>query len=136
MKLCVGIDSVEYLADWQQRHSHRWPEGTTRHVTRMWPRREAEVLDGGSLYWVIKGHIQARQKILRLEEEIGDDGIRRCALVLQANPVRTVAAPRRPFQGWRYLPGEDAPRDMPKDRKNDSTLPPELAQALSEIGLH
>lgn len=136
VKLCVGAETVEDLADWQQRHGHLWPEGTTRHVTRMWPRREAEILAGGSLYWVIKGQVLARQRILRLEEAIGDDNIRRCALILEAGPVQTVAAPRRPFQGWRYLPEAEAPRDLPGKRENDSPLPPDLARALSDIGLH
>ena len=135
LKLCVGADSVEDLTDWQESQRGRWPEGRAMHVTRMWPKREAEVLGGGSLYWVIKGAVLCRQRLLGLEEMRGDDGILRCGLVLDAEVIRTEAAPRRPFQGWRYLNPEDSPRDLPKGRAADDALPPELAQALAEIGL-
>jgi hypothetical protein len=135
LKLCVGADSVEDLLDWQRSQRPQWPDGKAIHVTRMWPRREAEVLEG-SLYWVIKGVIQARQRILDLQEVNLGDGIPRCALVLDAEVIRTEAAPRRPFQGWRYLDPKDSPRDLPKGRAKDDPLPPKLAQALAELGLH
>lgn len=134
LKLCVGADSVEDLTRWYAAHRGSWPSGTTAHVTRMWPKREAELLDGGSLYWVIKGTILARQRLLRLEDRTGPDGIRRCALVLDAAVIRTEPALRRPFQGWRYLEPADSPRDL-TTRSTDDTLPPSLAQALADIGL-
>lgn len=135
LKLCVGADSVEDLTDWQDSQRGRWPPGCCVHVTRMWPKREAEVTNGGSLYWVIKGVILARQRILRLEEREGADGIRRCALVLDAEVIRTEPAPRRPFQGWRYLDPAESPRDLPKGREREEALPPDLAAALADIGL-
>jgi hypothetical protein len=135
LKLCVGATSVEDLLQWQASQRHHWPPGCAVHVTRMWPKREAEVTGGGSLYWVIKGIVLARQRILRLEEYNGQDGIRRCALVLDAEVIRTEAAPRRPFQGWRYLDAADAPRDLPKGRALEQALPQALALALAEIGL-
>jgi hypothetical protein len=135
IKLCVGAETVEDLTDWHRSHAHIWAAGTTEHVTRMWPKREAELLDGGSLYWVIKGVVLARQRLLRLEERRGADGIARCALVLDTQVIRTAAAPRRPFQGWRYLAPDDSPPDLPKGRAMDDALPPDLAQALAEIGL-
>ncbi len=133
MKLCVGIDSVEHLADYRTRTYA--PGEPNRHVTRMFPRRADEILRGGSLYWVIRGVIQARQKIIALEELIGDDGIRRCAVVMAPELVRTCAAQRRPFQGWRYLEPENAPADLPRARQSETTLPPELNAALAEIGV-
>ena len=135
IKLCVGAESVEDLTDWHRSHAHVWAKGTTEHVTRMWPKREAELLDGGSLYWVIKGAILVRQRLLRLEERRGSDGIARCALVLDADVIRTESALRRPFQGWRYLDPKESPRDLPSGRDADDALPPELARALAEIGL-
>jgi len=135
LKLCVGADSVEDLTDWHRAHAHVWAPGTTEHITRMWPKREAELLDGGSLYWVIKGVILARQRLLALEERRGGDGVARCALVLDPEVIRTEPAPRRAFQGWRYLDDADAPRDLPKGRAADDALPPELARALADIGL-
>ena len=133
IKLCVGADGPEDLLDWQQQ---RFGDGPARHVTRMWPRREAELLDGGSIYWVFKGVLLARQRILRLEEQIGQDEIRRCALVLDRELVRVAAVPRRPFQGWRYLPGGDAPPDLPPSRAEETALPPAIAAPLAEMGLH
>lgn len=132
MKLCVGCDDPAELAAWQKQ---RFADGPARHVTRMWPRREAELLEGGSIYWVFKGVMQARQPILGLEEVTGDDGIRRCALILDQGLVRTAAVPRRPFQGWRYLPGAEAPPDLPATRAEETALPPEIARALAEMGL-
>jgi hypothetical protein len=101
----------------------------------MWPKRETEILDGGSIFWVIKGVIQARQRILRMDEVIGEDGIRRCAIVLDPNLVRTQTALRRPFQGWRYLKPEDSPADLDPGRSKETPLPTELATALAEIGV-
>lgn len=135
LKLCVGADSVEDLLDWQRTHPSPFPTGERRHVTRMWPRRGAEVLAGGSLYWVIKGVVLCRQRILRLDEVQGADGILRCGIVMAPEVIRTEAAPRRPFQGWRYLDPADAPRDLPAERAADSALPEEMALALARIGL-
>ena len=135
IKLCVGIDSIEDLIAWRARHNPKGLEALSQHVTRMWPKRSAELLDGGSLYWVIRGHIQARQRITALNEVIGQDGIRRCAIVMDPEIIRTASAPRRPFQGWRYLKPEDAPPDLGKHRANDDTLPHDLSLALAEIGV-
>ena len=135
LKLCVGADSVEDLLDWQSTHPAPFPNGERRHVTRMWPKREAEIVGAGSLYWVIKGVILCRQRILRLDRVDGADGIQRCGIVMDPAVIRTEAAPRRPFQGWRYLDPADAPRDLPKARVQDDVLPPAMALALAEIGL-
>lgn len=134
IKLSVGTEDVQDLADWQKTARAKGPDGLPRHVTRMWPKRDAELLEGGSIYWVIKGVVLARQRIVRLDEVDRGDGIRRCAIVLDPEIVRTEAVPRRPFQGWRYLEGRDAPRDLPQGRANDD-LPPTLMTALAEIGV-
>ncbi|MEM9970854.1 MAG: DUF1489 domain-containing protein [Pseudomonadota bacterium] len=134
IKLSVGSESVDTLAKWQASARAKGPDGLPWHVTRMWPKREAEIIDGGSLYWVIKGVVLARQRILRLDEVIGGDGIRRCGIVLDPTLVRVEAMPKRPFQGWRYLAAKDAPRDLPDDHANDD-LPPKLMVALSELGV-
>jgi|SRR6056297_1964214 len=135
VKLSVGTESVETLQVWQKSRAARTADGLPRHVTRMWPKREAEILAGGSIYWVIKGVIQARQRVLRLDEQIGEDGIRRCAVVLDPEIIRTAPATKRPFQGWRYLKPEDAPVDLTPGRENDDDLPPELAGKLADIGV-
>ncbi|NNE88103.1 MAG: DUF1489 domain-containing protein [Silicimonas sp.] len=134
IKLCVGAEKVQDLIDWQKSPRAKGPDGLPRHVTRMWPKRETELLDGGSLYWVFKGVVLARQSIIRLDEVTRADGIRRCGIVLNPEVRRTEAAPKRPFQGWRYLEGNVAPRDLPKSSANDD-LPPKLLAALAEIGV-
>ena len=134
IKLSVGSESVETMAAWQASKPAQGPDGLPRHMTRMWPKREAELLDGGSIYWVVKGVVLARQRIVRLDEVVRSDGIRRCGIVLDPTLIRTEAMPKRPFQGWRYLPGSDAPRDLPEGHANDD-LPPKLMAALSEIGV-
>ncbi len=65
----------------------------------------------------------------------GGDGITRCAIVLDAEVIRTQAVPRRPFQGWRYLDAKDAPPDLLPGREAEETLPPGLAEAMAEFGL-
>lgn len=135
IKLCVGATEVQDLLDWQASARAKGPDGLPRHITRMTPKRRDEVLNGGSLYWVFKGQVLARQAILRLDPVTGADGIARCAIVLDPAVHRTEPTPRRPFQGWRYLNPQDAPRDLPKARAGDDILPPGMAEALAEFGL-
>ncbi|MFP4275266.1 MAG: DUF1489 family protein [Paracoccaceae bacterium] len=135
VKLSAGTESVESLTRWQESRAARGADGLPRHVTRMWPRREADLLDGGSVFWVIKGLIQCRQRILRLDEVDRGDGIRRCAIVLEPGLIRTQPAPRRPFQGWRYLDPADSPADLPAGRDSEEPLPASLSAALAEIGV-
>ena len=134
IKLCVGIEHVDELAKWQNK---RWREKRElQHITRMTPRRQAELLAGGSLYWVIKGYIQARQKLVELRPLTGAEGVARCALILDPNLVRTRPQPRRPFQGWRYLASEEAPPDLPSGKgKTIAALPAEMAAELMQLGL-
>jgi len=137
VKLSVGTQSVETLTAWVKKRTavnKRSGRGPVHdHVTRMSPRRSFELLDGGSIYWVIKGIILARQRIVALEPERGADGINRCAILLDPPLIETEAQPRRAFQGWRYLPEEDAPRDLREI--NGQRTPPALRAALAELGL-
>ena len=135
IKLCVGAERVEDLTDWQATARAKGPDGLPRHITRMWPKRAEEVLNGGALYWVFKGLVLCRQPILRLDEITGHDGIMRCGIVLNPEVIRVAATARRPFQGWRYLSPEDAPRDLPKGRETEEALPQSLQTALAEIGV-
>lgn len=137
LKLCVGADSVEDLRAWaaaraaENARKGRWG-GANVHVTRMFPSRAAEILDGGSLYWVIKGIVLVRQRIIGLERVRELDGAERCAIVLDPEPVDTQAQPRRAFQGWRYLKPEDAPADASVGR---GAVPAALRARLAELGL-
>src|SRR6056300_330784 len=122
VKLSVGSETVESLQEWQNMARAQGTDGLPRHITRMWPKREADLLKGGSMYWVIKGFLQCRQRILRLDEVVGQDGIRRCAIVLDPKIIRTTNVRKRPFQGWRYLSQEDAPIDLPKRASEDDPI--------------
>ena len=137
IKLCVGVDSAQQMIDFVTMRASQnladYGEAFTVHVTRMYPKREAELLDGGSLYWVIKGRIALRQPILRLERDTGEDGISRCVIVLSPSIIRTQAAPRRAFQGWRYLSVSDAPPDVAEGGAQAGD--PQIAEDLADLGL-
>lgn len=138
IKLCVGAESIEDLEGWiaqriETRRSRGEPEEQV-HVTRMTPKRREELLEGGSLYWVIRGLVQCRQRLVDLRPVTGDDGVSRCALVLEPRLVPVDPRPRAPFQGWRYLKAEEAPRDL-LDGEAEGEMPPEMVRELSELGL-
>jgi hypothetical protein len=139
LKLCVGCESVEDLMTWQgertAEHRARGEDPRPFHVTRMWPKREAELVAGGSLYWVIKGLVLARQRILGLERREGEDGVSRCLIRLDPEVVRTLPQPRRAFQGWRYLRPEDAPRDLGAAAAQAVEMPPQLVAGLAAVGV-
>ena len=140
IKLCVGADSIEDLAQWQngRLEAQRKAGETPRlfHATRMVPKRQAELLDGGSLYWVIKGVIQVRQRITGFGEGTKQDGTPCCLVFLDKPLVPTGPAPRRAFQGWRYLEPDDAPPDLDaKAAQGLAQLPPKMRKDLAELGL-
>ena len=138
IKLCVGADSIEDLREWVSQRSltamAAGMEPHSVHTTRMIPKRMEELLDGGSLYWVIKGQVQARQKLLDIRSFTGGDGITRCDLILGPEVIETSPAPKRPFQGWRYLKDEEAPRDLGGSGLADD-MPSDLRRELAELGL-
>lgn len=139
LKLCVGCESVEDLEEWiAERLDEKRRKGEPVehfHTTRMVPNRVDEVTGGGSLYWVIKGTVQCRQRLLEIRPFRDSDGINRCRLVLDPEVVRTEWQPRRPFQGWRYLKPEDAPADLANGLSGFKEMPPKLRLELSELGL-
>ena len=136
IKLCVGVTDVDQLAEWQQRRlremSRAGAEPRLWHATRNTPRRAAELLDGGSLYWVIKGRVRVRQRLAGIERAADNEGRRLCRLMLEPPLVETAPWPHRPFQGWRYLQAADAPPDLDGI---DPGLSPEMAAELRELGL-
>ncbi|MFT4162205.1 DUF1489 family protein [Shinella zoogloeoides] len=139
IKLCVGADSIEDLREWVSERSliamAAGMEPHSSHITRMIPKRDRELLDGGSLYWVIKGQVQARQQLLDIKTFTDSNGISRCELVLGPEVIETALQPRRAFQGWRYLTEEDAPRDLTNMGEGTADLPMELRRELAELGL-
>ncbi len=138
VKLCVGVDSVEALQAWidfrqeQKRQAGEAPEQI--HTTRMVPARKDELLDGGSLYWVIKGKIQVRQHLLDIRPFTDNGGTKRCDLVMEPRLVLTRYQPKRPFQGWRYLKASDAPEDVGGSGKMQS-MPDSMRRELTDLCL-
>jgi hypothetical protein len=128
LKLCVGVESIADLEAYQT--SRRKPPV---HVTRMVPRRAADLLDGGSLYWVIKGQIAARQALRAIEAFVDKDGVGRCRLVLDAGVVRVKPRRFRAFQGWRYLEPKECPPDLAAQDVAD--MPEALRAELAALGL-
>ena len=135
VKLSVGSENIAMLKEWQQARRDQLKIKYSLHITRMWPKREKELLDGGSIYWVIKGVIQLRQHLIGFDEIIGADGIRRCGFKLDPELIPTTKALRRPFQGWRYLKSEDSPSDLSTNREADDDLPEEMQQTLARLGV-
>ncbi len=137
IKLCVGCDGIDDLADWiaatlaEKTRRGLVPEHV--HRTRMMPKRIDEIVPGGSLYWVIKGQIRVRETILELRAVKDGSGISYCDIVLSGDLVEVEARPYRPFQGWRYLAPELAPRDLRSDAVAD--LPVEFLRELAGLGL-
>ncbi len=139
IKLCVGCDSVRDLEGWikqklkAKRKNGEKPERI--HVTRMVPKRADELVDGGSLFWIIRGEIACRERIREVRPFVDKDGIGRCALVLDPKLVLVEPRPYRAFQGWRYLAAKDAPRDLDKVVKGAAAMPETLRRELRELGL-
>jgi len=139
IKLCVGCESITDLEEWiEENRAHHQRLGRDyeqTHTTRMVPKRVEELLDGGSLYWVIKGQVAARQTLLDVRPFTDADGIGRCRLVLEPKVIPVEPRPFRPFQGWRYLVHKDAPRDIDGKAGDLARMPEDMRRELAELGL-
>ena len=139
VKLSVGATSFRDLKDWidERAKVNRAKGKQVRHVhvTRMTPKRDTELLDGGSIYWVIKGEIAARQKLVAIEPFRDKDGIGRCRLVMETKLVPVSPRPMRAFQGWRYLDAKSAPPDLRGSPQDLADMPEPMRKELRELGL-
>ena len=139
IKLCVGCDSVADLEDWiQQKLKEKKKRGQKPehiHTTRMVPKRAEELTDGGSLFWVIRGQITCRERILDIRPFTDKDGIGRCRVVLDGKLVLVEPRPRSAFQGWRYFEAKDVPRDLARAAPGASKMPEQMRRELRELGL-
>ncbi len=137
VKLCVGCDGIADLVDWIDvtiaDKRRRGLEPVHIHRTRMMPKKVDEILDGGSLYWIIKGQIRVREAILDLRAVKDEAGVGHCDIVLSGKPIEVEARPYRPFQGWRYFDPAVAPRDLIGEGTQD--LPIEFLRELAGLGL-
>ena len=130
-KLSVGSASVDGLRALQAQRLTN--VGRLIHITRNRPRRVEELLNGGSIYWIIKGVMTARQTIVDFVEAERADGSPACGIVLSPEIVTVLPTRMRIFQGWRYLEVADAPMDIGTD--NDENMPSEFFAELRELGI-
>lgn len=139
LKLCVGAESISDLEEWiAERQAQRRARGEPAeqlHTTRMVPKRIEEIVNGGSLYWVIKGQVSARQRLIDIRPFTDGEGIGRCHLVMEPVVVPVEPRPFRPFQGWRYLQAKDAPRDIDGRSGDLGVMPEQMRRELAELGL-
>jgi len=139
IKLCVGCDSVADLEDWireklkEKKRRRQKPEHI--HTTRMVPKRADELIDGGSLFWVVRGQIACRERILDIRPFTDKNGVGRCRIVLDGKVVLVEPRPRAAFQGWRYLEPRDAPRDLSRAAPGAARMPETMRRELRELGL-
>ena len=128
-KLAVGISSIEELFERQKDIASRY--GEIIHITRNRPQRALDLIDGGSMYWVIKRQVKVRQRILAVKELISNDGKKSAGIVLENKLVKVRPTPMKPFQGWRYYNVEEIPPDIDDDVFSD-----DFNNELSKLGLY
>ncbi len=134
IKLAVGIETLDHLKERQERFKNE--AGNYRHRTRMFPKRADELIDGGSMFWVIKRLVLVRQSIIALHREADREGRKFCLIELTPHQVLVDPQRKRPFQGWRYLRPEDAPRDLADGSGYiDPDMPIDMRVELGRIGL-
>jgi hypothetical protein len=134
VKLCVGADSVADLEDWIKQKTKGGKKEHV-HTTRMVPKRAEELIDGGSLFWVIRGEVTCRERILEIRPFTDKDGIGRCRIVMDGKVVLVEPRPRAAFQGWRYLETKEAPRDLARAAPGAARMPEAMRRELRELGL-
>jgi hypothetical protein len=132
IKLAVGAEDIADLRRWQRLRKKE--RGFSAFYTRNTPRRAEELLDGGSIYWVIKGYVRVRQLLKGFTSTVDEEGQPRCVVHYDMRLVPTVVVPKRAFQGWRYFDGKDAPPDW-KGAKGSAELPPKMMEELRSLGL-
>ena len=139
VKLCVGITTINQLEQLQSMRRGEYVKAgrppVNIHITRNKPKRSNEIINSGSLYWVIRRQIRVRQKIIRIDDIEDAEGRKKCCLVLDSDLIKTEHRAYRPFQGWRYLELSDAPADLSNNQKAGSEMPSEMEEELRGLGL-
>jgi len=135
LRLAVGAESLDSMRAWMREEAFTWKgrRAVPTHTKRA-PTRQAELLDGGSIYWVVRGFIQCRTRLVGFDTVSDGAGTGWCRMLLDPDLVETTSQPKRPFQGWRYLKPEDAPSDA-GDGAGDGRLPDHLLAELRALGL-
>ena len=138
IKLCVGAQNVSDLYEWQKNrliNDKNLENRATFFITRMRPKRENDILNGGSIFWVFKGLILARQKIIGFDNFMNEDNILRCKVILDRKIILTDPYHKKPFQGWRYFSQQEAPKDREIFSNEKTQLPLKIEKELLELGI-
>ena len=137
IKLAVGVDDLAHMKKVQaarRKQRRQTPRSPHWVYTRNTPRRSEELLDGGSLYWVVRGVIRCRQELVGFDEDFDREEARKyCRIKVKRSLIRTVPQACRAFQGWRYLEPDRAPPDI--SHGDTSDMPEEMAAELKRLGL-
>lgn len=134
LKLAVGVDNVTHLRQLQQQRIRR--NGELHHITRFMPKKAEEILNGGSIYWVVKNFIRVRQLVLdfRLVND-SKTHTKKCVFILDKSLILTVPTRRRPHQGWRYFRSDNVPEDLASGMHGYGDMPSEMVEELRQLGL-
>ena len=135
LRMAVGINSIAELINLQKRRRQTNPDSKLFNTTRNVPKRLDELLDGGSIYWVVKRLIRVRQEIISVSQEINNEGKKYCLIEINPKLIKVEPRTQKPFQGWRYLNTEDAPGDIELRSSPEAELPEEMLIELKELGL-
>ena len=138
LRMAVRVESVAKL---RQIQAERLAQSAAENrselytYTRNIPKRMDELIDDGSIYWVIKKYIKVRQRILGIERHTNEEGRAYCAIQIDPELKQVIARRQKAFQGWRYLKPEDIPVDLHPLQSKVANLPSALANELRELGL-
>ena len=131
IKVAAGIRSTEQMRAMQ---ATRLNGGHVQILTANMPKRADELVNGGSIFWIISRRILLRQTIADIEQRAAIDGKKVCLISLSPELIDTVPTGRSGFQGWRYLDEKDAPADMPAVGETGE-LPTHMIEELRRLGL-
>jgi hypothetical protein len=135
----VGVDSIHHLHDIQSSYRHivHQKQDCAFLTTRRTPTRVNDLINGGSVYWIIKRQICARQIIVDIQTLKDEEDKNYCVILMDKKLILTQPLNHRHIQGWRYLPPEKAPTDIgtfdPSIIEDD--MDPDMAKDLAEAGL-
>jgi hypothetical protein len=137
LRMAVRIQSISQLKEIQTERRALTDGKRLHSFTRNMPRRTDELIDGGSIYWVVKRLIRVRQKIIGIEKMTNEEGKKFCAIELDPSHILLEPRSQKPFQGWRYLKTEESPADAPDGGVANFGLdmPSEMIVELKELGL-
>lgn len=138
LRPAVGVRDIAHLHELQThfRTSNHEGQNVVVATTKRQPRQKDEILSSeGSMYWIIKNTIQARQKIVDLKLVEEEDGETYCQILMNPQIIRVSPRKKRAFQGWRYFKGSDVPKDIGSFSPSDDGLPPEMEEELRALGI-